>query len=210
MFDFLLALSLFLFLHLVPSRGAVRARLVHWMGERRFVALSGVISLVLFIWVIMTAKAAPFIEVWPFYDPLRWVPLLIMPFFFVLLVCAFSQPNPYSLGRGALGYDPDNPGIVGLTRHPALAAFGLWAVAHMVVNGDLVSLIFFGLMAGLSLYGVSSLDQKRRKSLGDRYEGLMPRGRPRIGWGRWLAALILYGMMLAVHEWLFGVVPYFM
>jgi len=36
-------------------------------------------------------------------------------------------------------------------RHPMLTGFGLWAVAHLLVNGDLVSIILFG---GLLLWAV--------------------------------------------------------
>ncbi|MFD0978148.1 NnrU family protein [Tropicimonas aquimaris] len=36
-------------------------------------------------------------------------------------------------------------------RHPMLAGFSLWAVAHLLVNGDLASIVLFGGLLGWSL-----------------------------------------------------------
>lgn len=36
-------------------------------------------------------------------------------------------------------------------RHPMLAGFSLWAVAHLLVNGDLASILLFGGLLGWSL-----------------------------------------------------------
>ena len=66
------------------------------------------------------------------------------------------------VGRGfAAGGDPA-PGILKVTRHPMMWAFGLWALAHIAANGDLRSLLLFGSMAVLALYGTVRLDAKRR------------------------------------------------
>ena len=34
--------------------------------------------------------------------------------------------------------------VTAMTRHPQLIGFSLWAVAHLLVNGDLPSLVLFG------------------------------------------------------------------
>jgi uncharacterized membrane protein len=44
--------------------------------------------------------------------------------------------------------------ITGVTRHPQLTGFKTWAVAHLLVNGDLASLILFG---GLLAWAVVSV-----------------------------------------------------
>ena len=41
--------------------------------------------------------------------------------------------------------------VVGVIRHPQLTAVKLWAVAHLLVNGDSASLLLFG---GLLVWAV--------------------------------------------------------
>ena len=44
-------------------------------------------------------------------------------------------------------------GVLRITRNPVMWGIGLWAVAHMVPNGDWASLLFFGtLMWRLAIY----------------------------------------------------------
>lgn len=40
-------------------------------------------------------------------------------------------------------------------RHPMLIGFSLWAVAHLLVNGDLPSLILFGGLLGWALWEIA-------------------------------------------------------
>ena len=55
-----------------------------------------------------------------------------------LIAYGIAAPNPFSIaGRGSASFDPGRPGIAGITRHPLLLAITLWALAHMVPNGDL-------------------------------------------------------------------------
>ncbi len=176
-------------------------------------SLYGIVSLVMFIWLIATYLAAPYIELWLVADWMRHVVLLVMFLVCVLLVCTFSQANPFSLGIGAKGFDPDNPGIVAATKHPAFVAFAFWSFVHILPNGDVASVLFFGLMGALSLYGPFSLNQKRRKKMGEAtWQDLATRtksGWPRIGLLRWLIAGILYVGLFHAHEPVIGVVPYF-
>lgn len=44
--------------------------------------------------------------------------------------------------------------VTRLTRHPQLIGFSLWAVAHLLVNGDLPSFILFG---GLLIWALSEI-----------------------------------------------------
>lgn len=220
----LLAIAVFLISHLIPSYRPLRDRLMTRMGHRPFFIFYGLLSTGLFIWLFSAYFAAPFVEVWAFQEWMRWVPITVMPFVFLLLVCAFSQPNPFSIGIGAKGYDPSRPGIIALTRHPAIYALAIWSLAHMIPNGDLASLLLFGLLTLLSFSGPFSLNMKRRASLGaEKWHALaagtadLPflaiiQGRARfglqnIGILRLLIALVLYGVMLVGHEHLFGVAP---
>ena len=44
--------------------------------------------------------------------------------------------------------------ILNKVRHPMLAGFRVWAIAHLLVNGDLASIILFG---GLLLWGLAEV-----------------------------------------------------
>ena len=53
-------------------------------------------------------------------------------------------------------------------RHPPSVPSGvaLWAAGHLLVNGDLASLILFGSLLVLAIFGPLSIDAKRRRALG--------------------------------------------
>ena len=72
-------------------------------------------------------RAAPFVDVW--YPP-EWARHLNN--LMVLIALFMMSPAPKK-GRLLWGM-----------RHPMLMGFGLWALAHLLVNGDLPSLVLFG------------------------------------------------------------------
>ena len=56
-----------------------------------------------------------------FYSPeLKWLMLLIMPIACLLIVSGLTSRNPFSLGMGSKNFGSAKPGIVGLTKHPAI------------------------------------------------------------------------------------------
>jgi uncharacterized membrane protein len=55
-------------------------------------------------------------------------------------------------------------GILTVTRHPVMWAFGLWALLHILANGDLAGLIFFGAFAALALLGTLAIEAKKRRN----------------------------------------------
>ena len=63
-------------------------------------------------------------------------------------------------------FEPDHPGIAGVTRHPVLWAAALWAIAHAVPNGDLAHILLFGLFGVFSLLGMLAIDARNRRVLG--------------------------------------------
>jgi uncharacterized membrane protein len=82
-------------------------------------------------------------------------------------VAGLAQPNPLSISlRGA---DPAAPlaDIVRVTRHPVLWGFGLWALSHLPPNGDLVAAILFGGLGLFAFAGMTILDRRRRRVLGE-------------------------------------------
>jgi hypothetical protein len=74
------------------------------------------------------------------------------------------------------------------------------------------SVIFFGLMCALSLYGPKSLNDKRKHRMGlENWMALdqsVRKGVPNIGWKQWLACAVLYIALLHAHGPVIGVEPY--
>jgi len=54
-------------------------------------------------------------------------------------------------------------GMVRITRHPFLWGVALWAATHLIVNGELASLILFATFLVLALGGMAAIDAKRRR-----------------------------------------------
>lgn len=82
-------------------------------------------------------------------------------------------------------------------RHPQLTAIKLWAVAHLLVNGDLASMTLFG---GLLIWAVLAVILINRQE-----EPLVLEQGP-IAWalevGALSAAIVIYGLVGYVHGWL--------
>jgi uncharacterized membrane protein len=88
----------------------------------------------------------------------------------------------------------------GKMRHPQLTAVKIWAVAHLLVNGDLSSIILFG---GLLAWAVGSVILINRAG---------PWVRPQPGDAKKdillvVITLVLFAVMTAIHAWL-GVWPF--
>jgi len=212
MSDLLFSIAVFLIAHIIPSYAPLRKAVVSKMGERTFMSVYGIISLGLFAWLIYAYQQAPYVELWAMADWMRHSVLFVMFWVCLLFVCTFSQPNPFSLGIGGKNFDPEHPGIVAFSKHPAFWAFALWSFVHILPNGDLASVLFFGLMGGLSLYGPLSLNKKRQDKMGREHwhdlAAQVKQGWPQIGWWRWILALILYMGLLHAHGPVIGVTPY--
>jgi uncharacterized membrane protein len=83
-------------------------------------------------------------------------------------------------------------------RHPMLWGVVVWAVAHLVVNGDLASLVLFG---GLGLWALSEM------VIINRAAGLWsapPEGPLAKDVRTAVFALVIYAAIVGVHYWLLG------
>nr|WP_256477942.1 NnrU family protein [Aurantimonas marianensis] len=223
--QFALAYVLFMTAHVVPAAPRVRGLAVHMLGRGAYLALYSLISILLLVWLIAAARNAPTLSLWPLTPELGAVPLVVMPLALTLVVAGLSQSNPLSVSFRDRGFDLSRPGIVAVTRHPVLWGFVLWALSHVAVNGDVVSVALFG---GLALYAAAGLglaDKRAKSRLGlDRWTSLAAHtsilpfaavlaGRARLAVDRPTLAAILVGLAFYVwflaggHLWLFGADP---
>jgi uncharacterized membrane protein len=207
--------------HILLSSTRLRGSLRDQLGERGFLAVYSLTSLVIFAWFVAAYSAAPTIVLWP---KQRWaalVPVSVMPFASILLVAGYSTRNPTAVGmeRSARADDPA-PGILRVTRHPVLWAIGLWASSHVIANGDLSSVVFFGLLAALAFGGTVLIDRKKQLALGSNWSRLaevtsnvpfaaLVAGRTGLRWRdigflRIAAGLLLYAVLYLAHPIITG------
>lgn len=163
--ELLVAAVIFVGSHFWLSSSGLRAALVSRLGESGFRAFYSILAILLLIWMVLAYRAAPDLNLW--YPPklVIEVPLMVMPFALLFLVCGLTQPNPTSTIPGRrLPPERPAPGILAVTRHPVLWAMGLWALSHLIATGELGGLILFASIAFLALYGTRVLDEKKRAS----------------------------------------------
>jgi uncharacterized membrane protein len=159
--------------HVLLSSTRLRGSLRDQLGERGFLAVYSLTSLVIFAWFVAAYAGAPTITLWPRQEWTALVPVVVMPFAAILLVAGYTTRNPTAVGmeRSARADDPA-PGILRITRHPVLWAIGLWATSHVIASGDLSSLLFFGALAVLALGGTVLIDRKKQLALGSNWPRL--------------------------------------
>jgi uncharacterized membrane protein len=225
MIELVIAAAFLLASHYGISSTPLRAWLVGRIGERPYLALYSLIALGALIWLIAACRRAPYVELWPMATWSAWVPLLVMPFALLLLVCGVSTLNPTAVGApDTLDQAEPVRGILRVTRHPFMWGVALWALAHMVANGDTAAVVLFGTFAVLALVGTLLIDHKFRARRGAQWQRFAAAssnvpfvailaGRQHfvpaeIGWLRVGVALALYVALLALHSWLFGVPPF--
>ena len=207
--------------HILLSSTRLRGSLRDQLGERGFLAVYSLTSLVIFAWFVAAYSAAPTIVLWPRQRWTALVPVSVMPFAAILLVAGYSTRNPTAVGmeRSARADDPA-PGLLRVTRHPVLWAIGLWASSHVIANGDLSSLVFFGLLAALALGGTVLIDRKKQLALGSNWSRLaevtsnvpfaaLVAGRTGLRWRdigllRIAAGLLLYAVLYLAHPIITG------
>jgi uncharacterized membrane protein len=146
----ILGLLLFLGAHTFTTQRELRARLIASTGEGGYkigYALVSFAGLALIVWGFAHYRATGWIDVW--YPPkaLNHVTAALMLPAVIMVVASYLRGRIY----------------VAL-KHPMLAGVKLWAAAHLLVNGDLGSIVLFGSFLGWAVFDRISL--KRRADAG--------------------------------------------
>jgi len=167
MTEFFIALAAFFVGHAIPPRPPAKPLLVKVLGERGYLIGYSILSLGLMVWLFAAAFRAPYVELWTPTATLAWVPVVLMLPAFIFAATGVIAANPMSVAFSRRPFDQADPGIVAVTRHPILWAFGLWALSHMAPNGDLVWVLLFSIMAAFSFFGMIIIERRKQRSIAE-------------------------------------------
>ena len=186
----LLGLVIFLGVHCVRIfADDWRTATISRMGAQRWKGAFSILSLLgfgLLVWGFGMARMQP-VQLWSPPQALRHLALLLNMLAFVLLVAAYVPGN----------------GIKARLHHPMVLSVKVWALAHLLANGNVAHVVLFG---GFLAWGVLDFIAARRR---DRAEGTV------YGTGRLSATLTTCvlgvvawaGVAFWLHGWLIGVRP---
>lgn len=135
----ILGLAIFVLAHGFTTAREARASVIGRIGEGPYKGLYSVVSLlglVLIVYGFSGYRASGYIEIWNPPTGLRHLTLLLMWFAMVSLVAAYV---PGGIIRSRL-------------KHPMLVAVKIWALAHLLANGDLGSMILFGVLLAWAVF----------------------------------------------------------
>ncbi len=224
MIELILAITVFFISHLIPAIQPLRNGLIRVLGERGYLIFFSVLSIAVIIWLGLAFSTAPYIEIWQNHNWHYQIPLYVMPIACVFIIGGMTSKNPFSLGPSSIGYDPDQTGYVGITRHPVIWGLILWSLVHIFPNGDVASVLMFGFFFILCLVGIKTIERRRRSRMGEttwntqsQGTSIIPfqtvlKGTARIKWGtivgwRLIAGVIFYLVLLYLHETIIGAAP---
>lgn len=220
----LLAALVFLAIHIIPS-SVLRGRIVAATGEKAYLAGFSLLSILVFVWLVLAYRDAPAGEtLWQAGNAGRHIGMLLMLIASILFVGGLTSPNPTAVGAARLlGKESAYSGINAITRHPMMWSFLLWSITHVINNGDIASLIFFGTVGVLALAGTFLIDAKKARQLGEGWTDYSRRTSNipfaaviarratlsfRRIWWRILLGAVLCAVLLILHEPVFGVSPH--
>jgi uncharacterized membrane protein len=147
-----IGLVVFFAIHLVPSNVAMRDGLIARFGLNGYKAIFGLVSLIGFALIVIGFAK---LQMHPGKNPQLWDP----PLWTRHLAAGLMLPAMIAL---VAAYVPSR--IHTALKHPMLVAIKIWALAHLLANGDLAALVLFGSFLAFAIYDRISV--KRRRALG--------------------------------------------
>lgn len=155
--------ALFAITHIVPSHGGIRAGLIEKHGEMKFRAVYSALSLItlggaIALFVFHKGEGPVYWET-PRLAYIVGYPLNFLALF--LLAGIPFSPSPLSMMPGK----NEVRGVLKITRHPMNMGIAFWALAHMVSNGNLAGLAFFGALFVTGFAGAYHMDGRKVREL---------------------------------------------
>jgi len=146
----ILGLAVFLATHVFVSFREARASVIGRVGLSLYRTLFAIVSLVglaLIIWGYAQYRAHDLIQLWSPPAFMRHITIGLVFFAAIFIVAAFFPSH-----------------IKTRLKHPMLAGVKAWALAHLLSNGDLGSVLLFGTFLAWGVY--ARIAAKRRGDIG--------------------------------------------
>ncbi|CAN7429685.1 NnrU family protein [Pararhizobium sp. LjRoot255] len=187
----LLGIVIFLGMHLVRVVApGLRASVIERQGKGAWMGIYAVISLVGLLLIIYGFGEARAVTGMLYNPPvfLKHISLLLMLLAFICLAAGFLPA-----GRIAVA-----------VKHPQILSIKIWALAHLLANGETSSVLLFGSFLAWAV--ILRISLKRRQRAGEKVLPVF-----RSASNDLLAVIIgvvVYGLFVwKLHEWLIGVAP---
>jgi len=135
----IVGLAVMLGAHVFVTFREHRATLIARLGQVGYRVLFSVVSLVglvLTVWGYGDYRAGEWIQIWSPPPFMRHITVGLMLFSAILLVATYVPSH-----------------IKARAKHPMFAAIKIWALAHLLSNGDLGSILLFGGFLAWGVYG---------------------------------------------------------
>ena len=163
----------------LPDR---RASAIGRLGDKLYKSAFSMFSVAAVAFMVMGYQKAVFVEVW---TPPGWTMHLnnLLMLLAVLL----------------MGAKQARSSVKHYIRHPMLAGVKVWAVVHLLVNGDLASVILFGGMLGWAV--VAMIGSNRRDGVWERPAKGTMAGLVRHG----IITVVVFAVIIGIHGPLLGV-----
>ena len=146
----IVGLAVFLATHVFVSFREARASVIERVGLSLYRTLFAIVSLVglaLIIWGYAQYRAHDLIQLWSPPAFMRHITIGLVFFAAIFIVAAFFPSH-----------------IKTRLKHPMLAGVKTWALAHLLSNGDLGSVLLFGTFLAWGVY--ARIAAKRRGDIG--------------------------------------------
>jgi len=146
----ILGLAVFFAPHVFTTRRDARAAVIALIGEgpyKGLYSLVSIIGVILIGWGFARYRAGEWIDVW---NPPAWTRHVTVALTWPAIIFIVAAYIPGNIKRAL--------------KHPMLVGVKLWAVAHLISNGDLGSIILFGAILAWAVFDRISL--KRRPEAG--------------------------------------------
>ncbi len=143
----ILGIIIFLGGHVLSTFRRTRMDLIERLGVGPYKIAFSLVSLVgfaLIVWGFSRYRAEGLIPVWSPPTWARHLTIALMWFSFVALACMNPAPSR----------------IRGWLRHPMLVAIKIWALAHLLANGDAGGMLLFGSFLAFAVFDRIAVKQR--------------------------------------------------
>jgi uncharacterized membrane protein len=179
-------LLIFLGIHTFTTLRELRLAAIDKLGDSGYRIVYSIIAFVglaLIVYGYGAYRAAGYIPVW---EPPRGMTHLAKLLMWIAFICVTAAYTPVGKIKATL-------------KHPMLVGVKTWALAHLLVNGDLGSMLLFGAFLAWAVY--DRISEKRRGA----DPAVMVAGFTAGDVMALVIGTILYGLFLTFHKQLIGV-----